>query len=179
MLAYIFVLFAIAGRVLNLSVHAWSFTPVAASLLFFGARGSKRQLWVPVALLAVSDVLLNRYVYNYPFGWDQLVIFAWYAAIVLLGTALRKTSKPLPILGAALASSISFFVISNFMVWATGTMYPRTWAGLLTCFDAAVPFFRHTLESDLLFTALMFATPAVLRVLGDLFSREGDRSAAA
>jgi hypothetical protein len=175
MLAYIFVLFAVIIRFVP---HPWQFTPVAASLLFFGARGAKKQLWAPLVLFAVSDLLLNRYVYNYPFGWDQLPIWAWYAAILFLGTALRKTSKPLPIIGAALASSISFFLLSNFMVWAAGTMYPMTWAGLLTCFDLAVPFFRHTLESDLLFTGVMFATPALLRALSNAFGSEGDHTAA-
>jgi hypothetical protein len=176
MLAYIFVLFAVAIRFVP---HPWQFTPVAASLLFFGARGSRRLIWVPLLLMAISDLLLNRFVYAYPFGWDQLVIWAWYAAILWLGTALRKTSKPLPIIGAALGSSISFFLVSNFMVWAAGTMYPRNWGGLVTCFDAGVPFFRHTLEGDLLFTGAMFATPAVLRVLADVFGKEGDHTAAA
>ena len=177
MLAYIFVLLAVAIRFVP---HPWQFTPVAASLLFFGARGARRQLWIPLVLLAVSDLLLNRFVYAYPFTWDQSVIWAWYAAILWLGTGLRnKTSKPLPIIGAALGSSISFFLVSNFMVWAAGTMYPRNWAGLMTCFDAAVPFFRHTLEGDLLFTVVMFAAPAVLKVLADVFSKQGNPTAAA
>jgi hypothetical protein len=174
MLAYVFVLFAVIIRFVP---HPWHFTPVAASLLFFGARGSRRQIWVPLLLLAVSDVLLNRFVYAYPFGWEQTVTIAWYAAILWLGTSLRKTSKPVPIIGAALAASVSFFLLSNFMVWSAGTMYPMNWAGLLTCYDAAIPFFRHTLESDLIFTAAMFATPFVLHALAG--AQEGDPTAAA
>jgi hypothetical protein len=175
MLAYIFLIFAVVIRFVP---HPWQFTPVAASLLFFGARGSKRQMWLPVAVFAVSDLLLNRYVYNYPFTWDQAAVWVWYAAIVLLGLALRKTSNPLPIIGAALASSISFFLVSNFMVWAAGTMYPMTWAGLMTCFEVAIPFFRHTFEGDLLFTGVMFATPAVLRAISGAFGDQGDHTAA-
>ncbi len=174
MLAYIFVVFAVAIRFVP---HPWQFTPVAAALLFFGARGSRRYIWVPVVLLAVSDLLLNRFVYSYPFGWDQAVTWLWYAAIVWLGTGLRKTSKPLPILGAALASSISFFLISNLMVWAAGTMYPMNWAGLLTCYDAAIPFFRHTFEGDLVFTIAMFMTPVLLHHLSEVFSKAGDHGA--
>ena len=49
MLAYLFVLFAVAVRFVP---HPWQFTPVAASLLFFGARGSRRQMWVPLVLFA-------------------------------------------------------------------------------------------------------------------------------
>jgi len=178
MLAYLFTLLAVVvhARILPLP---WHFTPVAASLLFFGARGTRRQMWLPWILLVVADLYLNRFVYAYPLGWDQTVIWAWYAAILWLGTSLRKTTKPLPIIGAALGSSISFFLISNFMVWATGTMYPKTWAGLLTCYDAGVPFFRHTLEGDLVFTAAMFATPAVVHAIIAAFGNTGDHTAAA
>jgi hypothetical protein len=35
---------------------------------------------------------------------------------------------------AALVSSLSFFLITNFMVWATGNMYPHTITGLSVCF---------------------------------------------
>src|SRR5438874_13829873 len=105
MLAYLFVLLAIAIRFLP---HPWHFTPVAASLLFFGARGSRRQMWIPVALLAASDVILTKFVYVYPFRWDNLVTWAWYGAIVLLGTRLAKNAKPVWVIASALASSVSF-----------------------------------------------------------------------
>jgi hypothetical protein len=175
MLAYIFVIFAVLIRFVP---HPWQFTPVAAALLFFGARGSRRQLWLPLVFFAASDLILNKFVYAYPFGWDQLVVWAWYAAILWLGTGLRDRQKPLPVIGAALVSSVSFFLISNFTVWAAGTMYPRNWAGLLTCYDAAVPFFHHTLEGDLIFTAAMFATPVALRVLAGATDKESDHTAA-
>ena len=166
MLAYLFVVFAVVIRFVP---HPWQFTPVAACLLFFGAKGSRRMLWVPLVLLAASDLALNRFVYHYPFGWDQSIVWVWYAAILWLGTGLRKHLKPLPVIGAALASSISFFLVSNFTVWATGTMYPMTWAGLLTCYDAAIPFFRHTFEGDMLFTVAMFATPVVIHAAAGAF----------
>src|SRR5437870_1881227 len=74
--------------------HPWTFTPVVASLLFFGARGSHRQLWAPWLLLAASDVVLTKLVYAYPFfTWDHYVTWAWYAAILWLGTKLRKRHK--------------------------------------------------------------------------------------
>jgi Family of unknown function (DUF6580) len=176
MLVYIFVVFAVAIRFMP---HPWQFTPVAACLLFFGARGSRRQMWIPFVLLAASDLALNKFVYNYPFGADQLVIWAWYAAILWLGTRLHENEKPLPIIAAALGSSLSFFVVTNFMVWVAGTMYPMSWAGLLTCYEAAVPFFRHTVEGDLVFTVGMFATPVLLHALTGAFSKEAGPSAAA
>src|SRR5438552_4477941 len=123
MLAYLFIILAFASRFMP---HPWHFTPVAASLLFFGAHASRRRLWFPVALLALSDVILTKYVYAYPFSWDYLITWAWYAGILLLGTRLRSHEKPLWIGASALASSVSFFLVSNFAVWASSTMYPKT-----------------------------------------------------
>jgi hypothetical protein len=160
MLAYLFVIFAVVSR-MPFMPHPWNFTPVAAALLYFGARGSRRQLWVPLALLAASDVILTKFVYSYPLTWDQLVIWVWYAAILFLGTRLSENSNWLQIGGAALASSVSFFVVSNFAVWASGTMYLKTVSGLMTCYVAGLPFFRRGVAGDMLFTAIMFGLPAV------------------
>lgn len=164
MLAYLFVLLAVAFRflILRLQPHPWDFTPLSASLLFFGAYGSRRQLWVPVAILAAADVVLSKFIYGYPISWDLYVTWLWYAAIVLLGTRLSEHSKAVWVLCSALASSVSFFLLSNFAAWLAYDMYPKTWAGLLTCYAAGIPFFKHRPIGDLLFTAVFFAVPVVL-----------------
>jgi hypothetical protein len=171
MLAYLFVLFAVASR-MPFIPHPWNFTPVAAALLYFGARGARRQLWVPFALLAGSDVILTKVVYSYPFTWDHYITWAWYAAILWLGTNLRENTSLrdakdwLRVGGAGLAASVSFFVVSNFAVWAVWSdMYPKTLAGLMTCYMAAIPFFRHTVGGDLIFTAVVFGVPAAAAVV--------------
>jgi hypothetical protein len=177
MLAYLFVLLAVAVRFLP---HPWMFTPVVGSLLFFGARGSRRQLWVPLVLLAASDLILTKLVYHYVLAWDQLVIFAWYGAILWLGTKLGATPKMLRVIGAALTSSVSFFLVTNFTSWATAALpYPRNLSGILTSYELGLPFFRHAVEGDLFFTIAMFATPVVLHALSGVLSREGDHAAAA
>jgi hypothetical protein len=163
MLAYIFVALAVALRFLP---HSFGFTPVGASLLFFGARGTMRRAWIPLAMLAASDVLLTLLWYKYPFTWDHFVTWAWYAGILWLGTLLRSTNNPLRIGGSSLLASISFFVVSNFAVWAAWSdMYAKTWQGLMTCYAAAVPFFRNTVLGDLLFTAVFFAAPLLLKAV--------------
>lgn len=187
MLPYVFILLAIAVRflpfagALNFLPHAWHFTPVAASLLFFGARGSRRQMWVPVVLFAATDVILTKFVYSYTLSWDHLVTFAWYAAILWLGTNLREKSGPVRVVGAALASSVSFFLISNFAVWAAWPqMYPRGLNGLMMSYAAGLPFFRGTVESDLFFSVAFFSTPVFLMALSRWMHKSaGDRIAAA
>jgi hypothetical protein len=168
MLAYLFVVLAVAVRFMP---HPWHFTPVAASLLFFGVYGSRRQSWFPLVLLAASDVILNKFVYRYPFSWDLLVTWAWYAAVLFLGTGLRRHLKPLWIVSSALASSVSFFLLSNFAVWAAYNMYPKSISGLIACYAAAVPFFRGTLAGDLVFTLVAFALAAMIRQVSERETR--------
>ena len=162
MLAYIFVIVAVVARFLP---HPWHFTPVAASLLFFGAYRSRRSMWFPFALLAGSDVILTKFVYSYPFTWDHYVTWAWYAAILLLGTRLRNHIKPVWVVASALTSSVSFFLISNFASWACFTdMYPRSWSGLMMSYVAGLPFFQRAAIGDLIFTAAFFAVPVLLHL---------------
>lgn len=187
MVAYLFVLLAIAVRFLpfagpfNILPHAWHFTPVAASLLFFGARGSRKQMWIPLVLLAATDVVLTKFIYGYALTWDHLVTFGWYAAILWLGSGLREKSGAVRVIGAALASSVSFFLISNFAVWAAWPqMYPRGWNGLMMSYVAGLPFFRGTVESDLFFSIAFFGTPVFLTALSRWMHKPaGDHIAAA
>src|SRR5579859_7794838 len=96
MLPYLFVVVAVAMRFLP---HAWSFTPVAASLLFFGAYASRRQMWFPVLLLAGSDVALSRLVYHYPITGDLFITWAWYAAAVAIGMMLSNRTTVARLVG--------------------------------------------------------------------------------
>ncbi|MFZ0814891.1 MAG: DUF6580 family putative transport protein, partial [Candidatus Sulfotelmatobacter sp.] len=95
-----------------------------------------------------------------------LVTWAWYAAILWLGTNLRENSGPVRVVAAALTSSVSFFLISNFAVWAASPQtYPPTFGGLMMSYTAGIPFFRGTVESDLFFSVAMFGTPVFLLAL--------------
>lgn len=160
MLAYVFVLIAVALRLLP---HPLAFTPVGAALLFFGARGSRKMLWVPLALLAASDVYLTIARYGYSLSADQFVTWAWYAAVIVIGGGvLRRNARPLALGAAAVATSVSFFIISNFAVWAVWPTYPKTLSGLAACYVAGIPFFRNDLAGNLFFTAVMFAIPLAI-----------------
>jgi hypothetical protein len=162
MLAYLFVLLALAFK-LNFVPHALGLSLVAASLLFFGARGPRRMAWLPVVLFAVADVYLTKHVYGYPLTADHVVTWAWYGVAIALGMMLRRDAKPARIGAAVLARSVSFFVVSNFAVWVVWRdMYPKTLQGLLDCYIAAVPFYRTELMGDVLFTAAMFGSAALI-----------------
>lgn len=164
MLAILFVLFAVGFRFLP---HPLAFTPVAASLLYFGARMPRKYVWIPVALFAASDVILTKVVYGYALPADTYISWAYYLAIVLFGGVLMTNSKAWRVLGAALGASVFFFIISNFGVWAAWAMYPKTLGGLMTAYVAGLPFFRNDVAGDLVFTALFFGIGHMVHVMAE------------
>ncbi len=163
MLAYVLILAVIAAR---LVFRPLAFAPVAPALLFFGAYAPRKWMWVPLALLATTDVYLTRSSYGYPFPADVFVTWAWYAVVLLAGSLLLKGKVGALRVGAAtVGSSVAFFVASNFAVWAVWNMYPKTISGLAACYVAAIPFFRNQFASDLIFAAVMFALPLAIQAL--------------
>ncbi len=66
---------------------------------------------------------------------------------------------------ATLLGPTSFFVVSNYAVWAGGGMYPRTLGGLGACFVAALPFYRNDLVSTAIVAGLAFGVPVLVRRL--------------
>jgi hypothetical protein len=163
MSAYLLLLVAIFSRVIP---HpGWlNFTAVGGSLLYFGARRPLREAILPVALLAATDYYLTAYAYGYPFHFaDYLVTWFWYAGIVILGAGmLRATASMGRVLGAAVLSATSFFLISNFVVWAGSTLYPHSMSGLTVCYVAALPFYRNDLISTSVVAVLAFGASQLL-----------------
>ena len=50
---------------------------------------------------------------------------------------------------------ILFFIISNFGVWLTGSLYQQSLEGLIQCYIMALPFFTNTLLSTIIFALLI------------------------
>ncbi len=93
------------------------------------------------------------------------IVYGAFLLVVCLGFLLQRKRSALRIAGAALAGSVVFFVVTNFGVWAFESLYPKTAAGLLACYVAAIPFFQNTLVGDALYTAVLFGGFAVAEKL--------------
>lgn len=141
----------LAADTSRLIPHPANMASITAVALFGGAYLSDKRLafLVPLAALFLSDLVLGLYPH-------MEVIYGSFALVVCIGLWLRRNRNPLRIAGAALLSSILFFVITNFGVWAFGSLYPKTVAGLVACYAAAIPFFQNTLAGDALYTAVLF-----------------------
>ena len=144
------------GAVARLIPHPWNFTPLMAVGLYAGAKSTKLRTGVLVTVLALllSDAVLGFY-------RGMWYVYAASLVPVLLGRFIKKDSVG-AIVPAALLSSLSFFAITNFMVWATGHLYPHTASGLSACFVAALPFYRNQLLGDLCYTVAFFGSHAFL-----------------
>ena len=162
MLAYLFVLLAVAVRLFSGLgyVGTMGFVPLEASLLFFGSRMPRKHFLPPLALLVLTDIYLTTQRYGQKLSWEEGIIWGFYVGVFFLGSLLKNRIRPLPVVGAALGSAAAFFVISNFGVWLAGFLYPHTWAGLTACYVAALPFFGKGILSNLLFSAVFFGLPA-------------------
>ena len=146
-----------AAAAMRLVPHPPNFAPIAAMALFSGAQMPKQALSfiAPFAALAISDALLGGF---YP---GMNFVYFSFALTVLIGWAVASRKTPLTIGAAAIASSVLFFILTNFGMWLFSGIYPVTREGLIACYVAAIPFFQNTLIGDLTFTALLFGGFAI------------------
>jgi hypothetical protein len=169
MIAYLLLLVALLTRVLP---HAgwYNFTAVGGALLYFGARRSWREMLAPLAVLMATDYYLTVYSYHSVFNWGTyLPTWVWYGMAMVLGQILLHSKTTLVRAGAgALLGPTSFFVVSNYAVWALTPTYPHTAAGLSTCFVAALPFYRNDLISTTVVVAVAFGVPVLVRKFNTL-----------
>ena len=147
MLVFLFLLIGIASRFI---IHIPNFTPVVALALFSGAYLPKRTaVLFPLSLMIISDLVI---------GLHETILFTWgsVALISILGFWTRHHRNPITILSSSLFSAVLFFLITNFGTWLMSNLYPLTLDGLKECFILAVPFFRATLLSTVIYTFAIF-----------------------
>ncbi len=151
MLAFALLFLGVASRLL---VHLPNFTPVLALALFGGVYLSpRRAIVMPLVMMMLSDLVI---------GLHDTIFFTWGSVLLIsiLGLILRSRKSILNVAWMASVSAVLFFVITNLGAWLM--MYPKTFLGLQQCFVAAVPFFRDTLLSTLIYSAILFGGYEIL-----------------
>lgn len=150
----------VLGASARLVPHPWNFTPMMAIGLYVGAKSGKLRTGVLVTLAAlfVSDAIMGFY---QGMWW----VYATSLIPVLVGRLVRRREGVGTIAAGALVSSFSFFLITNFMDWATLTLYPHTGGGLVASYAAGLPFYRNQLLGDLFYTVALFGGHALIQRL--------------
>lgn len=155
-----------AAAFIRLIPHPPNFAPIAAMALFGGAYFNRKSFAfaVPLAAMFLTDAIIG-------FHSEMWLIYLSFALIVLIGMLMLKKVNIKNVIIASLTASISFFIITNFGVWAFGTMYPKNIAGLIECYIAAIPFIQNTLIGDLFFSGIMFGIFEFIKVKLPLLSQ--------
>src|ERR1700722_10946837 len=142
------ILFAAIMRIVP---HPWNLAPVGAMALFSAAviRNRIMAFALPLVAMLAGDFFV---------GFHKLmpVVYASFLVSTGLGFWVRERRSVVRVSGLVLLGAIQFFLITNFGVWAFSNFYPKTFAGLMACYAAGVPFFWNTLAGDVSYSALLF-----------------------
>lgn len=140
--------------------HPYNFTPIAGMALFGGAllNDKKMAFAIPLAAMFISDVFLG-------FHDQMLGVYISFVLISFIGFWLRNGYGFGKIVLASLGSSLLFFLVTNFYCWLIYPAYPKDFAGLISAYTLAVPFytndvfgsfFVNTILGDLFYTGVLF-----------------------
>ena len=144
--------------------HPPNVTPIAAMALFGGAyfRDRKIAFLLPLGAMLLSDLVLGFGVYGMALMKSQPVVYLCMLLMVMIGRGIQTRRSVPKIALATLASSLMFYLVTDFAVWEFDSLYPKTWDGLIASYTAAIPFFRNSLIGDIFFAAVLFGGFAVL-----------------
>lgn len=138
----------------------WSgFSPVIAIALFAGfiIKQKDMSFLLPLMALFISDAVIQFLYTQDLFPYAGFYTGQWKNYLLLLSASLigwlLKGRSYGTVTAGAIAAPTLYFLISNFMVWQVNTeaVYAKSFDGLLTCYTAALPFYRNSLVATLLF----------------------------
>ena len=131
--------------------HPPNFTPIIAMGLFGGAyiKDKTWALLLPVGAMFLADIFLG---FHGTMIWvyGSLIIITTIGFLLKRGVTFRNGAI------TTIAGSLLFFLVTNFGVWASGSFYPKTVEGLISCYAAGIPFFGNTLGGSIFYSFLMF-----------------------
>ena len=136
--------------------HPPNFTPLLAGAVFLPFLLKDKTLIValPLVCLFISDLII---------GFHNVMLWT-YGAFFIIGITVINFSKLnlKSLLGLSLAGPTFFYLITNFGVWLSSSIYAKDIYGLLECYVLALPFYGNSLFSTLLFSLLFLATRNLL-----------------
>ena len=125
--------------------HPSNFTPILAVGIFSG-------FYFKNFILSFFIVISSMFLGDLYLGFHSTMFFTYISltVAVLLGILIERF-KFKEILFTGLASSASFFIITNFGFWSLSGMYEKNFSGLLQSYLMAIPFFHNTLISTFVY----------------------------
>ena len=131
----------------RLMPHPDNFTPIIAlaimSSYFF--RNVNFSYVVMLFSMLLADFFIGFYSH-------MLFVYLSLFLIVLIFFKISKKMNYKNLFIFSFFGSAIFFLISNFGVWLVGNLYERNINGLIECYFMAIPFFKNTIISTLIFS---------------------------
>jgi hypothetical protein len=143
--------FIFIGIVSRLIPHPPNFTSLTALALFSSLCLNNR-------LLSFVTVLVTLFLSDQVLGFHSTMPFVYlsFGLIILIGHQFKEKTVISRLPFVCLFSSLLFFFLTNFGFWMTGALYPKTLAGLGTCYLAALPFFMNQIFGDFIYNGVFF-----------------------
>ena len=131
--------------------HPPNFTPIIAAAVMSGYLFKNIYISSIVLLLSMflSDLVIGIYS-NFFFVYFSLLL------IMFICTKIIKDLNFKKLFLLSVFSSLIFFLITNFGVWAFSNMYEKNLNGLMYCYLLAIPFFTNTIISTIAFSCLAY-----------------------
>ncbi len=147
----------------------YGFAPQIAMAIFAGAiiKDKKFAFLLPLLSMFLSDalyeVLFRNGVGNMPGFYDgQITNYVLFTLLTLFGFFIKNFNVG-RIAVAAVAAPTTYFIVSNFLVWASssplaGLGRPKTFNGLMLCFSDGLPFYSWSVAATFIFSAILFGS---------------------
>ena len=162
-----FILLVVILSIYRVLPRPFGFAPQWAMAIFAGAiiKDRKFSFLLPLLSMFVSDalyeILYRTGAGNIPgFYPGQITNYILFAAMTIVGFLITRISFK-QIFAASIAAPTAFFLLSNFFVWFSnspdaGWARPKTFNGLLLCYNDGLPFYQWSIAATFIFSAILF-----------------------
>jgi hypothetical protein len=142
----------------------FGFAPQIAIAIFGGAviSNKKWSFFLPLISMFLSDALYHVLYTNglstIPgFYEGQVTNYILFTSLTVFGFMIRSFNWK-NIFAASLMAPSVYFLLSNLLVWTSGSGYVRskTFAGLMQCYADGLPFYGYSILATLFFSGVFF-----------------------
>jgi fumarate reductase subunit D len=130
-----------------------NFSPMLSIALFSGYmfRNKVIAFLIPLSAQFISDMYFG-------FHPDMLAVYFSFSIIIAIGYFNQEKYSLTKSMINSIIGTVIFFLLTNFSVWLTSGFYTNNFSGLLNSYTLAIPFYKNTLLSAIIYSTILFAS---------------------
>ena len=129
--------------------HPPNFTSLIALSFYVPAIFGNRYIPIVLFCFVITDMII---------GFHNTIFFTWLSVLIIGYLSKYLNKNYFYRIGGALTGAILFYLITNFGVWFSSIMYPKSLLGLIECYTLAIPFFGNALIGDIVYSVVLFTS---------------------